>query len=285
MNTTAAREFVEAQLINAYTPNELRVIVNALFEDLLGLSSGWLIRADALTPDQMQRIHQAVDRMIQGEPLQYVTGIAHFYKMILHVSPAVLIPRPETEELVSWADDELAERIANRGEALTIMDIGTGSGCIPIALSALHPSLNYYGMDISEDALAVAATNAKRYSSTVQWIHDDMTSPQKNYPEFDLIISNPPYIPFREAAMLDRQVIEYEPHLALFEPDDEPLKYYEAVIRFAKRTLRAEGIVMVEMHQDYAQRVLSLFQSYFSHTELRKDISGHERMLKAVGIV
>lgn len=220
-----------------------------------------------------------ISRLKNQEPLQYVTGVAHFMGHTFMVNSSVLIPRPETEELVEWIiqDVRLKEIPAPR----SLVDLGTGSGCIAITLKLFLSHADVTAMDISPEALQVAGENAARLDVTIHFVTDDMSRPSNVYDSFDVIVSNPPYIPMSEQESLHERVRLYEPALALFEPDEEPLMYYQAIIHFARNYLTRQGAVYVELHQEYAQKTAALFEAFFSEVVLKKDISGNYRMLRA----
>jgi release factor glutamine methyltransferase len=234
--------------------------------------------------DPTVRIHQAeldiiIEQLQAHKPIQYILGYEWFYEFRLLVNEHVLIPRPETAELVRWILDDLKQCGAN-GKSL--LDIGTGSGCIPIVIKANHAELNTIAMDISADALSVAAENAKHHHLDIQFMQADILDPcLKMYQSFDIIVSNPPYITTDEAPHLDANVIRYEPHAALFVTNNDPLQFYKAIMDFADRYLKKGGGLYFEVHQDFAEDTFHLVQSRFSSAELRKDIYGAYRMIKA----
>ncbi len=279
MKATQAKQYIYLKLAHTYTHSEMNVLLRALFEDLL-LKTFDPFTSDSLllNDTQVQRLQQAVERLIKGEPIQYVTGKAHFMNMVFEVNPDVLIPRPETEELVEWIIQETRQENLLDIQAI---DIGTGSGCLAISLMKYLPHIHISALDISENALQVAKENSKKLQCKIDLIHDDLLHPMKSYPSYHLIVSNPPYIPLSEMSSLDERVVNYEPHLALFEPDSEPQKFYRALIQFAHQHLQINGSVYVELHQDYAHKVVCLFEKYFNEVILKKDISGNYRMLRA----
>lgn len=232
-----------------------------------------------LNPDQQQRWEQAKIQLLEGTPLQYVTGVQWFLGMPFLVNQHVLIPRPETEELVQWiATDQ-------RGKAAPeILDIGTGSGCIPIALKHKLPAAVVTCCDISDTALQVAKENAVRLGATIDFHLLDFLNEETwaTLGTYDVIVSNPPYIPFSEKETLDKNVRDFEPHTALFVPSDDALLFYRRMAVFGKTHLRPEGAIYCELHRDFAVETKNLFAAMgYDNLELRKDMDGNLRMLKA----
>lgn len=213
----------------------------------------------------------------QGKPLQYVLGYAWFMSRKFIVNEQVLIPRPETEELVQWIVDDNRQRIL----PFAVLDIGTGSGCIPVSLKLMLEEAAVISCDISAGALAVARTNAAALGATVDFKELDFLTQSAALPAYDIIVSNPPYIPLAEQDKLHPNVRLYEPGTALFVPDNDPLLFYKAIAVFGKTHLNAGGAVYCELHKDYAAATQDMFRGHEYHTELREDMNGHPRMLKA----
>lgn len=209
-----------------------------------------------------------LQRINHGEPYQYVIRQSWFYGMVLSVNEHVLIPRPETEELV----DYLIKRVPSK----SIIDLGTGSGCIALALKKKFPHAQITGVDISEEALHVAKMNAEKLDLDIEFKCDDMLSTKQTYSDYDLIVSNPPYVDTKE--QLDHTVQQYEPHMALYSPGDA-LRFYKAVISFAKNHLRIGGAIAVEINQKLGKQTLALFADY--QAELIQDMSGNDRFIIA----
>jgi release factor glutamine methyltransferase len=218
--------------------------------------------------------------LLQHKPVQYVLGEAWFYNMKLKVNEQVLIPRPETEELVQLVLTHVA---ANQVAAPTILDIGTGSGCIAIALMKNIPAAIVTAIDVSGEALLVAKENAIDQDTTIQFFQTDFLNEAQwpVLPTFDIIISNPPYIPINEKEKLDINVTAFEPHHALFVPDNAPLLFYEKIATFGKTHLNPGGKIFMETHEDYAQETADLFSPFYSEVAIKKDIFGKERMVVA----
>ncbi len=270
---------VRKELISEYVESEANKIAQILFEDLLSISKSTI----ATSPDlelgfpQIQQIEEALKRLLQNEPIQYVTGISEFAGRQFQVNKHVLIPRPETEELLVWILDDCKASSQN----LNCIDIGTGSGIIPITLKIERPSWEMSAIDISEEALEVAKANAIKHHTDIYFIKDDILFPKKEYNAYDIIISNPPYVTDADKALMQKNVLDFEPHTALFVTDGDSLQFYKAIIKFAQKHLKNSGIIYCEIHEDYAEQTKGLYEKYYSHVELKKDIHGKCRMIKA----
>jgi release factor glutamine methyltransferase len=240
-----------------------------------------LINKDTLLSAMQLSLYKKMKaELITAKPLQYVLGHSWFMGRKFEVNEHVLIPRPETEELVQWMiNDHPGENIS-----LDVLDIGTGSGCIPISLKLAIPEWNIASCDISNDALWVAETNARTLNADIQLKHQDFLN-REQWPTFDMydvIVSNPPYIPETEKDQLHANVKEYEPASALFVPGDNALLFYEAIAAFGKTHLKQNGTIYCELHVDYALKTETLFiENGYANTKLRKDMHGNLRMLKA----
>jgi release factor glutamine methyltransferase len=234
--------------------------------------------------DAMEYFKNALAELKAEKPIQYIIGSTEFYGLPLTVNENTLIPRPETEELVEWIIKDVQN--ANH-QPTTILDIGTGSGCIAISLAKNLPSVEVYALDISEKALQVAKQNAKRNEITIHFIKADILSPDAILNtakglHFDIIVSNPPYVRNLEKVEIKKNVLDHEPHTALFVDDKDPLLFYEAIADFAQKNLKKEGKLYVETNQYLGKETISLFQNKgFKNIELRKDLFGNNRMIKA----
>ena len=211
-----------------------------------------------------------------GKPIQHITKKAFFYDNFFFVNENTLIPRPETEELI-----ELIRNDFPKDKELNIIDLGTGTGCIPITLSKLFPNSKVSAIDISEKALEVAQLNAKNLAETINFIQQDLLVDFDLDQKFDIIISNPPYIRNLEKDEMHQNVLQFEPHLALFVEDNNALIFYERIISFAKKNLSENGSVYCEINQYLPEETKLLFEKVFNKVELIKDISGNYRMLKS----
>lgn len=281
-------EFATA-LQSLFDPREAQSIARIVFEDCFQLQRSQFAQA-ILNDAQTIRLQSIFSALQRNEPLQYILGQADFYGLKFKVDPRVLIPRPETEELVEWVLESLTDV-----KHPYIMDIGTGSGCIPIAIKKQIPEATVWALDVSYDALTVAEENASLNEVEIDWINFDVladpidwyifTDPQHNFawPSFDCMISNPPYIPLQEKALMPTSVVDYEPPLALFVPDSDPLLFYRKIEFFARYFLSLNGKLFFECNEYNAKDVEALLtESGWKQVELRKDLSGKERMIRAV---
>ena len=272
--------YIQDSLRALYTPGEARTIAFMLMERATGLSHARvLVNKDTTFPaEQRKQIVTFVEKLREGVPVQYVLGEAEFYGLRFEVNEAVLIPRPETEELVEWVERD--NRSIPGG---CLLDVGTGSGCIAVTLKRRMLLWQVDAFDISADALAVAARNARRHGVEVRFRLCDILQPYPGDEQWDVVVSNPPYIPEREKAHMARQVLAHEPARALFVPDGHPLLFYEHIGAFAWRHLSAGGRLYFEIHYDAGAAVVELLRSLgFAEVELRRDLAGHDRMVKAV---
>lgn len=264
-----------------YGGNEARAITRLVFEKILDANSTLLLldRFRIVTVAQKEQLEKILSRLLTGEPVQYVLGEADFLGLKFLVNPHVLIPRPETEELVYWMLNDLKER--KPLHRIRIVDMGTGSGCIPISLAVNYPEGMVEGIDISEDALQVAMANNRLHQTAVQFRYADILEEELSVNAYDIIVSNPPYITESEKDTLAVNVLNYEPHQALFAPHDG-LLFYRAIAKNAINALRPDGILYVEIHEGKGEEVTQLFhQAGFNKIELRKDINGKDRLVKA----
>lgn len=264
-------------LAAAFAPREAEQLMRILLEDLFDIDQKRMILQPDLTLDEHQHhdLEQAVGRLLQGEPVQYVTGVARFGDMVLKVNPSVLIPRPETEEIVGRiiADPSLDK--PNR-----IWDIGTGSGCIAIALAKHFADAEVVAFDVSETALETARENALLNKVNVSFVCDDVLQPSSKFfsEPVDLVVSNPPYVCEREKAGMERNVLDHEPTAALFVPDDDPLLFYRQILRLAKRQLRPGGVVWFEINEAMGEEMLALCHAEgFAEAEIFEDFAGKTR--------
>lgn len=254
-----------------------QVLEHVLQKSRLALS---LEREAEVNPSDSEKIEQILQRLLRHEPLQYVLGVAHFYGLELLVDERVLIPRPETEELVDLVVKEHRAR-----QSLQVLDICAGSGCIPLALAANLATSNVYGLELSEGALQVARANAAKYNLPVEWLHQDVFEAiQKIAPHsLDIITSNPPYVLEREKQDMRANVLQFEPHLALFVPNEEALKYYKRIADVAAELLKKGGKLYFEINEKYGIGVKELLQKAgFSEIDVLKDLFGKDRIVRAV---
>ncbi len=263
-----------------YGYDESVAISNMLFEHFAGKTRSDIITApdSVIEKEKVALLEDALLQLKRKVPVQYVIGHAWFAGLVFRVGPAVLIPRPETEELV-----QEAIQFIRANNKTTVLDIGTGSGCIPISIKKQLPAISVTAIDVSEAALAVAKENAQLNHVAVEWMQKDFLQQEEwsALPLYDVIISNPPYIPEAEKEMLDENVTAHEPHLALFVPDNDALLFYERIAVFAGQHLAAGGSIFMETHEAQAHNVAALFSANGFNTAVKKDINGNDRMLIA----
>ncbi len=271
--------FVSA-LAKRYSIGEATTITDWVFEEYApGLKGNFKLLEDAIPQEILPQLKNSLSRLLAGEPVQYVLGNAWFYHSKFMVNSATLIPRPETEELVDWVLKDLKKE----RKALKILDMGTGSGCIALSIKKFAPHHYVTAIDISENALAVARVNAQAMQVEVDFLGLDFldTSNWTLLPEFDIIVSNPPYIPSAERKEMDVLVTQHEPDQALFVPDQAPLIFYEAIAAFAAQKLKPGGKVFVEIHQALGEATTATFTKKANSFTLKKDINGNDRMICA----
>lgn len=289
-----------------YNEREAQAIVRTVLDVLFGMSLTdiCLGKVTQLSADDTTRLEKIMQRLEKSEPVQYVLGAEWFAGRLFDVAPGVLIPRPETEDLVKWACDEAKEKekednskeergkeekeVSKKGEEAphpSILDIGTGSGCIAITVALALPQARVTAWDISTDALAIAAGNAHRLGASVRFEHQDALSAPDDEERWDVIVSNPPYICDRERADMSDNVLSYEPELALFVPDSDPLLFYRAITRYASKALKPGGRLLFETNTAYAHEVAQVMADEgFTAIEVRNDCFGKPRMVKGAFI-
>ena len=285
-----------------YNEREAQAIVRTVLDALFGMSLTdiCLGKVTQLSADDTTRLEKIMQRLEKSEPVQYVLGAEWFAGRLFDVAPGVLIPRPETEDLVKWACDEAKEKekednskeergkeekeVSKKGEEAphpSILDIGTGSGCIAITVALALPQARVTAWDISTDALAIAAGNAHRLGASVRFEHQDALSAPDDEERWDVIVSNPPYICDKERADMSDNVLSYEPELALFVPDSDPLLFYRAITRYASKALKPGGRLLFETNTAYAHEVAQVMADEgFTAIEVRNDCFGKPRMVK-----
>lgn len=269
--------FLQQQLSAHYEPEELPFLGRLLWEGL-GLKAG----QGSLDEAQQRRLGDWVERLQAGEPVQHVLGAGHFYGRDFLVSPAVLIPRQETEELLVWVRDTFLPT----AQPLNGMDIGTGSGCLPISLELewreKGQMASLIGLEVSAEALAIARANQQRLGTKVEWVEKDiLNASDRDYENLDFIVSNPPYVPESEKANMMKQVRDFEPELALFVPDDDPIRFYKQIAELGLFWLKPGGWLFFEVHIDHGEAVREFMGRSYEEVSLRKDLQGRWRMLRA----
>lgn len=284
MNITECQQRIRRELQAIYSPRESANVTDILLEHFTGLKriDRLMYSNHELTATENEAIQEAVTMLLQHKPIQYITGYTWFYGLKFVVNSATLIPRPETEELVDWIVNDCKETDPNFTGA--VLDIGTGTGCLPISIKYALKHADVYAIDISDDALSVARSNAKVLNTPVTFFKHDILQPSlpETIPALDIIVSNPPYIPEGGKKEMQKNVLDYEPAQALFVPDEDPLLFYEAIARQAQQRLRRGGFVYAELHEDLAEKTKTLFeQKGFINVFIKEDMQGKQRMLKA----
>ena len=261
-------------------PQEVQAMIRVICEDVFNYDQvDVALRQESELPDfAPERIADIIARLRRHEPLQYVVGHARFHGHQFKVTPAVLIPRPETEQLVDLIIDE------NQGSDLRVLDMGTGSGCIAISLARALKFAQVDALDVSRDALEVARQNAADLKVKVRFFESDMLSPQPAA-RYDIIVSNPPYVCWSECEAMDRNVKDYEPGQALFVPDNDPLQFYKAIVPYAAQSLERGGKLYLEINQRFGNEVKRLLQDNgFDEVRIIEDSFGKVRFAAATAI-
>lgn len=263
-----------------YDSEEVLSFFYLLSEEILGLTRVHVaVNLDKiLSNNEIRDFDSAKNRLEDQEPIQYIIGKTDFYGLSFVVNTNVLIPRPETEELVDWI---IKDRL-NPNDSITILDIGTGSGCIAISLAKKIPGAKVYAIDVSEQAIKVAEENAKINKVNITFVKADILESQDLFRSFDVIVSNPPYVRELEKREMRSNVLNNEPSRALFVSNDQPLIFYEKITSLAKSKLKKEGVLYFEINQYLGLETKNMIEkSGFVSVEIRRDLYGNERMIKA----
>lgn len=276
------------RLTDIYETGEAKAIVRLVLEVCFGLTMTDILcgKIEKLTAEEQKDLNHIIQRLETGEPVQYVLGEAEFGGRTFHVEPGVLIPRPETYELCQWIMKERRGK-KEEGRNTSILDIGTGSGCIACTLAAELADAEVTAWDISDDALRIATENAKRTNVHVSFekvdvLNTSLLNRERPATGLDIIVSNPPYICNKERATMERNVLEHEPELALFVPDDDPLLFYRTIARLAAKALNPSGALYFEINPLYVSEMQQMLsEEGFSHTEIRNDQFGKQRFTKS----
>ncbi len=273
------KQALKKQLAGQFESVELNPILSILIEHVTGWDQVQQVihKDNAISEEQVLAFETAATALLAGRPIQYITGKTWFMGEPYIVNDQVLIPRPETEELVDW----VIEYAAIKGKALRILDIGTGSGCIAIAIKKALPEAIVSAIDISTGAIKIAVTNAATLKADIEFTCLDILNTAFLPGQYDVIVSNPPYIPMQEMKNMELQVTDYEPNIALFVPDEDPLVFYKAIARLAKLHLSANGQLFFEIHYDQGDAMIALLDEMHFHAELRTDLFGKDRMVRA----
>lgn len=275
MNTTI--QYIEKELAGLYPISEIEGFIRLIFEAVCGwgFTEQVVKKHEKISVTDFEKIEAIVLRLKNFEPIQYILGETEFFGLKLNVSPSVLIPRPETEELVQWITRN------NLPENCRILDIGTGSGCIAVALKSQLKNAEVFGVDISEKALEVARQNAFKNNLEVCFFQADILKwEHNNWKNYDVIVSNPPYIRECEKPQMHANVLNHEPENALFVTDNDPLVFYRSIAAFAKKNLTENGMLFLEINENLGSEMNEmLLDFYFRDIEIRKDINGKNRMV------
>jgi release factor glutamine methyltransferase len=274
-------------LSEVYDSRETEAITLLVLEEITGISRAKIkaFPEDEVDGEAAEKIEAILEELKTGRPVQYILGNTEFYGLNFLVNPATLIPRPETEELVEWILSSVGSGKFAVGRALSILDIGTGSGCIAISLKKNLPGAEVTAIDISTDALNTATQNAVINEVKVGFVHDDILNSKSEIrnPKFDIIVSNPPYVTLEDKLQMHQNVTGFEPHSALFVPEHDPLIFYKAIADFAQEKLVPGGYLFFEINENLGKETLEvLADKGFTNIELRQDMSGRDRMVKAV---
>ena len=281
MTTQEATYFIMNKLRTIYPDGEVSQITDWVMEHLTGSkkTERMLYKNSPITQAEEILLKQYAERLLQHEPVQYILNEAWFYGLKFYVDRNVLIPRPETEEMVDWIIRNLKFPFSD----LKILDIGTGSGCIAISLKRKLRKAEVWACDISKEALTIAKQNSLNLQAEINFVQLDFLNAEERdqLSSFDIIVSNPPYVPAKDKTDMHKNVLNFEPHTALFVPDDNALIFYSAIADFAKTHLNQNGTVYCELHESLGKKAAALFIQNGFTTELKKDMQGKDRMIKA----
>ena len=278
-----AYQFYIEKLQTIYNLEEAKAIANNVFEEVMLVKPHQIkILNIDLSEEEEANLMDILERLLTHEPIQYILGNAWFYGNKFSVTPDVLIPRSETEELVELVIEKIKNNYKNDSSTFQLIDIGTGSGCIVISLKLALPHWQVFGLDKSKNALAIAKQNAKSLNADVQFIEDNILNIQQRDTTqfFDVIVSNPPYILKQEQLTMSKNVLSFEPHEALFVANDSPLIFYEAIANYALQYLKKDGFLFCEINQFFGAETLKMLADKgFVDIALLKDINQNNRMI------
>lgn len=281
MTIGQAKTNLTQSLSTIYDQREAASITRIVFEDIDFLKNRH--SHEELNGGHAALLNKIQSRLLSHEPVQYVLGEADFYGLKFKVNPHVLIPRPETEELVQWIKNDI-ENIAPEGIGKTLLDIGTGSGCIALTLQSKLPKLAVTGLDVSPLSIDIVRKNISSTGIDIQLVCIDILNAQQaaTLPVYDYIVSNPPYILQKDKVQMQPNVLQHEPHLALFVPDEDPLLFYRHIMAFAQKHLHKGGALYFEIHEQYSAAIKQLLEkSGFQNIVIKKDMSGKDRMVRS----
>jgi len=268
--------YLKSELSDFYDKQEVESFISLILEKVLGVNSTKRLLLSKINTNEKQRQHidNLIDRLKNFEPVQYIFGESWFYGLKFKTDKRALIPRPETEELVEWI-------INTCPNAQNILDIGTGSGCIAVSLAKKLPNSSVSALDISLDALTLAKENAEYNGVTVNFCHINIFKTENFEQKFDIIVSNPPYVTDAEKVDMLPNVLNYEPDLALFVPDNEPLIFYSRIAELAKNILNNNGFLFFEINRKFGKQIVKMLKQFgFEQIELKKDICGNDRFIR-----
>jgi release factor glutamine methyltransferase len=273
------RNYFTGKLTPLYDSAEAERFFIIALEELKGWNRSRLALNpdEELTPDEVRQWDEVLQHLTEQKPIQYIFGKAWFYGLEFRVNENTLIPRPETEELAEWIISENKNR-----QDITILDIGTGSGCIAVSLAKNLPYAKVFALDVSEQALEVAKYNAEASGANITFIKEDILLVQALPQQFDIIVSNPPYVRHLEKAEIKDNVLQFEPHLALFVEDDDALLFYRTIAQLGKNGLKQSGLLYFEINQYLGNETINMLaESHYKAIILKKDLFGNDRMVKA----
>ncbi len=268
-----------------YSQNEIQALGREVFSHFFGLAPADRVmgRDNSFAPQQIKKLGSVIQQLKNHVPVQYITGKAHFFGLDFFVNENVLIPRPETEELVQWVLKSVAEKVKDSVTGLTMLDAGTGSGCIAIALATKLSKSRIMACDISEPALETARINAKKNNVNIDFFNCDILGETPDISGLDVVVSNPPYIRQSEKTLIPPNVLNFEPHSALFVSDHDPLVFYRHIAQKAFQWLRHEGLLFFEINENLGTETMNCVENEgFYLVQLKQDINGKARMIKAV---
>lgn len=272
-----------SSLQGVYPEKELQAMAKVIFCHFFSLGPAERVLNARLTiqPESIEILEKVIAQLRQRVPLQYITGLAHFLDLELEVDHRVLIPRPETEELVQWVIDTLQKERGSLEAPWSVLDIGSGSGCIPIALAGKMPKATIQACDVSAEALELASHNARKNQVSVGFFLLDILKDNPPLLDLDVVISNPPYVMEKEKRLMQPNVLDHEPHSALFVPDDDPLIFYRTIASKAFQWLNPGGFLFFEINENLGRETKQCIEKEgFVSIELKKDLNGRVRMLR-----
>jgi release factor glutamine methyltransferase len=272
------KQDIKNSLSSIYDKREIQSFIYIIFEYVLNYAKIDTVinKNKEIAEDKCEKIYSILERLKKEEPIQYILGETEFYDLTFNVNESTLIPRGETEELVQLVINE------NRDKKISILDIGTGSGCIAISIAKNLPLAKVSALDISEKAIETAKTNAERNEVEVNFFLEDILNRKHTHEKYDLIVSNPPYICNSEKTLMQTNVLDYEPHTALFVDDNNPLIFYKEIALFAKENLSDNGLLYFEINEALAKEMKEMLENYsYKNVKIIKDINDRDRIVKA----